>query len=135
MSANLAEGAVQQANGHTTKAQEIAEFFNTIAAAGVEPRLRNVSGTCRFDLAGAGTYRVAVKNGAPTVMHSDTDAAPADCVVALSADDFLRIVRREGHLDIFAALLQGRVAISGDVSLAATLLLSSTLKSTGLRSR
>jgi hypothetical protein len=67
--------------------------------------------------------------------QSDTDTAPADCVIATSAEDFMHIVRRDDHLDIFAAFLQGRVAISGDLSLAATLLFSSTLKPAGLQSR
>jgi hypothetical protein len=135
MSANLAEGAVQHVDGPTTTAQEIGDFFNTIVAAGVQPRLRNVSGTCRFDVAGVGAYRVAVKDGAPTVTHNDTDTAPADCVVALSAEDFVRILRHEGYLDIFAAFLQGRIVVSGDLSLAATLLFSATLKPAGSPSR
>lgn len=136
MYADVVGGALQQVDRQTTT-REIAEFFNTVVAIGAQPRLRTVSGTCRFDIAGAGTYCVDVKDGAPTVTHDDTDSAPADCdcVVALGANDFMQLVRREGYLNSFAALLQGRIAVSGDVSLAASLLFSYTPKPAGLQAR
>ena len=122
-------------NGHKTVNREIAEIFDTIAAGGAQPRLRTVSGTCRFDIAGAGRYRISVKDGAPTVVHDDTDSARADCVVALAAEDFVRLARRQDYLNTFAAFLQGRVEISGDISLAATLLFGYTPKPVGLQAR
>ena len=135
MYTDVAGEALQQVDGQTTTTREIAEFFNTVAASGAQPRLGTVSGTCRFDIAGAGTYRVDVKDGVPTVTHDDTDSAPADCVVALGAEDFTRLVRREGNLNVFAALVQGCVAVSGDVSLAAQMLFSYTPKPVGVQSR
>jgi putative sterol carrier protein len=135
MNKEVVDRAVHHGNGHKSANREIAEFFDEVAAAGVQERLRTVSGSCRFDIAGAGTYRVDVKDGVPTVTHDAHDSAPADCIVALSAQDFLRILRREGNLTTFAAFLQGRMAISGDVSLAATLLFSYTGKPVGLQVR
>jgi putative sterol carrier protein len=135
MKAKGVGGTLQHRNGHKTTKHEIAEFFDTVAAAGVQDRLRTVSGTCRFDVTGAGTYRVDVKDGVPAVTHDDTDTAPADCVVALSADDFMRVVRREGHLDTLAALLQGRIAVTGDIALAGALLFSYTPKPVDVQAR
>ena len=128
MKAKGVGGTLQHRNGHRTTKHEIAEFFDTVAAAGVQERLRTVSGTCRFDVTGAGTYRIDVKDGVPAVTHDDTDMAPADCVLTVSADDFMRVVRREGHLNTLAALLEGRVAVSGDIALAGALLFSYTPK-------
>ena len=135
MNKKVVDRAVHHGNGHKSANREIAEFFDEVAATGVQERLRTVSGSCQFDIAGAGTYRVDIKDGVPTVTHDSPFSAPADCVVALSAQDFVRLLRREGNLTIFAAFLQGRIAISGDISLAATLLFSYTRKPVGLQVR
>lgn len=125
--------ATQQTDGHA--ATEIAEFFTRESSGGIQPRLRSVTGTARFDLAGAGSWLVHVKNGAITTTRDITDASPSDCVVACTAEDFLRIVHREGYLNVFAALLQGLVTVTGDLGFATTLLGGVTRDTVGSAAR
>jgi hypothetical protein len=91
-------------------------FFQEVAASGHQPRLRRVTGVCEFDVDGAGTWYVAVKRGALTVSKGEEPAgwSPPNCVVSLTAEDFLRILRHENNLNIYAAVLQELVTISGD---------------------
>ncbi len=93
---------------------EIEALFARVAASGPQPRLRTLTGTCQFDLAGAGTWRATVKDGVVTVVRGGDDTSLARCVVACDAEDFLRIARREGNMNILAAFLQGLLTISGD---------------------
>ncbi len=121
--------------GQAAAASEIEAFFNRIIAAGYQPRLRSVTGRCRFDIAGAGSWRINVRDGTPTLNRTTGEVAQADCVVAGSADDVLHLMRQEGNLNLYAAWLQGIVTISGDIFIAATLLGSYTLETTGSESR
>jgi putative sterol carrier protein len=91
------------------------EFFQQLAArtAGGASRTRGLRATYRFDVAGAGSWRVAVDDGAVSVSESD---AAADCVVEASEETLLRIVR--GELNPMGAFLTGKVRVQGDVGLA-----------------
>lgn len=115
---------------NTQAADEIAALFARIVANGYQPRMRAISGTCRFNLAGAGSWLATVKDGVPFVVRDDgKDTATPDCAVACDAEDFLRVAHREGNLNIFAAFLQGRVTISGNIGFATALLGSVTVNS------
>jgi SCP-2 sterol transfer family len=127
-------GAMPQTAEQTAR-QEIAEFFSRVTAGGPQPRLRYVSGTCLFNIAGAGSWRGTIANGVPTVTQDGTDAAPVDCTVECTAEDFLRIVHREGNMNILAAFLQGLVTIKGDISFAAALLGGVTFDTVGAQPR
>jgi hypothetical protein len=119
-------------NGHRQTAQhEVAAFFDNIAASGEQPRLRTVSGICQFNIAGAGTWRVALSAGIPTVTEGAQHTKHPDCVIACDAADFLRVTQREGHLNLYAAVLQGLVTISGDLAFAFTILGSATFRQAG----
>ena len=108
--------------------REITALFDRVVAGGYQPRLRAVSGTCRFNIADAGSWLATIKDGVPTVTRDDgKDTTPADCTVACTAENYLRVVHREGNLNIFAAYLQGIVIITGDIGFATTLLGSVTL--------
>jgi len=111
---------------------EIAEFFDKVATLGVQPRLRAVSGTCVFNINGAGSWRATITNGLPTITHDVPGNEPADCTVECSAQDFLRIVHREGNLNILAAFLQGLVAVTGNIGFATSLLGSVTFDPVGM---
>lgn len=126
--------AAQPANGQAGTS-EITDFFNRVEASGFQPRLHNVTGSCRFDIVGAGVWRVTVKGGMPTVTRNDMDTSPADCVVTIAAEDFVRLVRGEGNLNVLAAWLQGLVTISGDTALASAFIGSYTLEPVGSQSR
>lgn len=125
----------RQTDGSTSTATVIEEFFNRIAGSGFQPRLRSVTGICQFDIAGADDWRVSVTNGMPTVTRTPAHETPADCVVMVEADDLARLIRGEGNLNVLAAWLQGLVTISGDITIAATLLGSYTLEPIGSQPR
>jgi hypothetical protein len=113
-------------------AAEIAGFFDRVAALGVQPRLRAVSGTCVFNITGAGNWRATITNGLPTITHDAPEDGPADCTVECSAQDFLRIVHREGGLNVLAAFLQGLVTVTGNIGFATSLLGSVTFDPVGM---
>jgi putative sterol carrier protein len=79
-------------------------------------RTRGTRASYRFDVAGAGSWRVDVNDGEVEVRESD---APADCVIRASENDLLRIVR--GELNPVTAYMTGRVKVQGDVALATRL--------------
>jgi len=111
---------------------EIAEFLDKVAALGVQPRLRAVSGTCVFKITNAGNWRATITNGLPTITHDAPENEPADCTVECSANDFLRIIHREGNLNVLAAFLQGLVTVTGNIGFATSLLGSVTFDPVGM---
>jgi hypothetical protein len=130
------EGPAMSAMGGQAATEEIARFFAAIGAQGFQPRLRHATGSCQFDIVGAGTWRVTVKDGVAMMTQNVQGMAPPDSVFTCTAEDFLRLIKqdfskREPHLNLFTALLQGMVTITGDLSFAAALLWSATLMPTG----
>jgi putative sterol carrier protein len=91
------------------------EFFEGLAArtAGGSERTRGLTATYRFDVDGAGSWRVEVDDGAVSVTESD---AAADCVIGVSEDTLLGIVN--GRQSPTGALLMGRIHLEGDAALA-----------------
>ncbi len=87
------------------------EFFQEIAARGSDPALRDITGTCRFDVVGVGTWYLAINKGALTVTQQD---AGADLVITCDAQDFDRIVRGEEHPVV--AGLRGRLTLAGKLA-------------------
>jgi putative sterol carrier protein len=97
------------------KAATAREFFDDLAArtAGGSERTRGLTASYRFDVDGAGSWRVQVDDGAVAVSESD---GAVDCVIAVPEDLFLRIVR--GEQSPMGAFLMGKIRIEGDVGLA-----------------
>src|SRR3989440_10237914 len=93
-------------------AENTRAFFEEIAARGYDPSLRRIKGTCRFEIARAGTWVLSIQDAALTVTEMPADA---DLVLASDAQDFDRIVR--GEVDPFIAALQGKLTISGHLAL------------------
>jgi putative sterol carrier protein len=91
------------------------EFFDDLAArtAGGSGRTRGLTASYRFDVEGAGSWRVQVDDGAVAVSESD---GAADCVIAVPEELFLRIVR--GEQSPMGAFLMGKIRVEGDVGLA-----------------
>jgi putative sterol carrier protein len=67
----------------------------------------------RFDIDGAGSWRVAVDDGAVAVEESDADA---DCVIQASENDFMKLVRGEGNPTTM--FMTGKLKVKGDIALA-----------------
>jgi putative sterol carrier protein len=96
-------------------AETVREFFEELAArtAGGAERTRGLTASYRFDVEGAGSWRVEVDDGAVAVSEGD---GPADCVIAAPEDLFLRIVR--GQQSPMGAFLMGKIRVEGDTGLA-----------------
>lgn len=113
MSQDVSGQAAQPGSGQTAT-NEIAEFFKQAGEMRSQPRLRGITGVCRFDVAGAGTWSVAVNDGEVSVIEGAGSALRADCVVSCGAEDLLRILRGENHLNLITAGMQGLVTVTGD---------------------
>jgi putative sterol carrier protein len=91
------------------------DFFDDLArrTADGSARTRGLRATYRFDVDGAGSWRVEVDDGAVSVSEND---APADCAIAVSEELFLRIVN--GQQSPMGAFLMGKIRVEGDAALA-----------------
>jgi putative sterol carrier protein len=96
-------------------AETAREFFADLAArtAGGSERTRGLTASYRFDVEGAGSWRVEVDDGSVAVSESD---GAADCVIAVPEDLFLRIV--SGRQSPMGAFLMGKIRVEGDTGLA-----------------
>jgi putative sterol carrier protein len=94
------------------RAETAREFFEG-APSRIDPaRTKGFRASYRFDVEGAGSWRVEVDDGNVRIEESD---APADCVVRASEATFLRIVNREASP--MGAFLTGKVRVEGDMGL------------------
>jgi putative sterol carrier protein len=94
------------------RAEGAREFFEG-AESRIDPsRTRGFRASYRFDVEGAGSWRVDVDDGNVRVEEGD---APADCVVRANEATFLRIVNREASP--MTAFLTGKVRVEGDMGL------------------
>jgi hypothetical protein len=115
-----------------TVARDVAAFFARLGSAELHPQLRAVTGSSQFNIEGAGRWRVAITDGVVTVAEVITAGAtgaktapadaPADAVVTVSAADMARILRGEGHLNAFSAVLQEIMTVRGDPAFTTSLL-------------
>ena len=92
----------------------IQTFFEQLSTRGYEPLLHEVSGAYRFDIEGKGSWGVVVKEGVITVPK---ELPRVDCVLACDQDLFTRIIEEKQNPT--TAAMQGKLKISGDISLAA----------------
>jgi hypothetical protein len=91
-------------------------FFEALAARKQEPRLANAVGTLELDVAGSGTWTVMVDRGAVRVAEGPPppDIGPRTRV-HVREDELARLLRGEGHQNLFTALLRGALSIEGDL--------------------
>ena len=90
-------------------------FFEQFARPQFFPGLSDVVGSCRLDIEGVGRWLVTIKKGTMTITKSRSNAG-ADCVVTGTEQVFDRMIQRQQNP--FTAFLQGRLSVSGDLSLA-----------------
>jgi SCP-2 sterol transfer family protein len=121
MSQDVAGQAAQPGNGQAT-INEVAKFFRQAGEMRSQPRLRGITGVCRFDIAGAGRWSVAVNDSEVTVIEEVGNALRADCVLSCSAEDFRRILHGDNHMNLITAAMQGLVNVTGDTVFAMALL-------------
>jgi putative sterol carrier protein len=89
----------------------VQDVFARIAAVGRVPTLSGVTASCRFDIAGAGSWLLTVRDG--TVDARRGAQAKAECTIAVDEADFLEIIA--GRRNTTTAIMQGRVVFRGDV--------------------
>ena len=91
------------------------EFFEELRARGHEPRVRQATGTLRFELKRGRTidrWLVSIAKGDVTVVHR---GGPADCIVRADRALFDRLA--SGELNGVAAVLRGELVAEGDLKL------------------
>jgi SCP-2 sterol transfer family len=95
-------------------------FFEELRARGHEPRLRNVTGTVRFDITQDGSttlWWLAIDKGDLRVSTGEagTDSTDPDCVIKTRRSLFDEIAT--GQVNALAAMLRGDVIVAGDPEL------------------
>ena len=98
------------------------KFFATLAKCGAEPRLADASGTWEFDIEAAGVWTVTVDRGALRVAEGQQslsgETGARHTRLCMREDELLRLVRGDGHENLFMGLLRGAIEIEGELAFA-----------------
>ena len=89
------------------------EFFESLPGRIDPEQARALDAAYRFDIEGAGSWRLEADGEQAVVTESD---APADCVIRTDENTFLRIVR--GEQSPMGAYMTGKVRVKGELGLA-----------------
>ena len=91
----------------------VQEFFDGLSARMTPDRIAGMNNTYVFDIEGAGTWRVAIADGAIDVSEGGGDA---DCTFSASSESFEKIVSVEQNAT--TAYMTGKLKIKGDMGAA-----------------
>jgi putative sterol carrier protein len=91
----------------------VREFFEGLPGRVPAERIAGMNNTYVFDIEGAGTWRVAIADGAIDVSEGGGDA---DCTFSASEESFQKIV--SGEQNATTAYMTGKLKIKGDMGAA-----------------
>lgn len=91
----------------------VQEFFEGLPGRVGADRIAGMSNTYVFDIDGAGTWTVAIADGAITVTEGASDA---DCTFSASEESFQKIIA--GEQNPTTAYMTGKLKIKGDMGAA-----------------
>jgi putative sterol carrier protein len=89
------------------------EFFDALPSRVSPDRIEGMNNTYVFDIEGAGTWTVAIADGAVTVTEG---AGDADCTFTSSEETFEKIT--SGEQNATTAYMTGKLKIKGDMGAA-----------------
>jgi len=96
--------------------ESVKEFFETLPARIPAERTAGVTHTYLFEIAGAGTWLVAVDDGKVDVTEGEADA---DARFGMSEETFRKLV--DGRQNPATAVLTGKIKLKGDMAAATKL--------------
>jgi len=89
------------------------EFFESLPSRIDSSKIAGMSNTYLFDLQGAGTWKVDVKDGTVTVTENADDA---DVTLSMTEENFEKMVARD--LNPTTAYMSGKLKVKGDMGAA-----------------
>jgi putative sterol carrier protein len=90
------------------------EFFDTLPTRVSPERIAGMNNTYVFDIEGAGTWTVAIADGAVTVTDGASD--DTDCTFSATEETFEKIA--SGEQNATSAYMTGKLKIKGDMGAA-----------------
>jgi putative sterol carrier protein len=94
-------------------AESVREFFEGLEARVDASKTAGMTNSYQFDVEGAGTWKVDVKDGAVSVTEGPADA---DVTISASEETFLKMVR--GEQNPTTAYMTGKLKVKGDMGAA-----------------
>ena len=94
-------------------AESVREFFEGLDGRGSSEKTAGMNNSYVFDVEGAGTWKVDVRDGAVSVTEGGGDA---DATISASEENFRKIV--DGEMNPTTAYMTGKLKIKGDMGAA-----------------
>ena len=80
------------------------------------PKLSRLGALVRFDLGQDGHYIIDARGGKAVLAHGDDSALDEDCVIRITADNLMKLIR--GQMDPMLGYTMGRIKVAGSMGVA-----------------